>query len=357
MIPHSRPWITSSDTDVVSAVLRSEMIGQGKRTLEFETAFAQHLGVGHPGIAVASGSAALHLALSAIGVSGGEVVAPTYVCRSVADAIMAAGGKVVLADVGPNWVMTPANVAPLVTDRTRAIVVPHMYGIFADVLAFHRFGIPVIEDCAQAIGMQGRSINGDIGVFSFHPTKCITTGEGGLAIARDARMNQRLRALRDGEAGERVVFAPLTDIAAALGLNQLYSYGSALARRRSIAETYRKALGPSAIALLAHTPWHRTMHFRFPIVSDLPYADAVRAFGERGVTVRKGLGELAHRLLGQSDDQFPSAVALFERTLSVPIYPAMSAADTERCATALRSLAVGILRGELETASYQSTLM
>src|SRR5882672_10925683 len=174
MVPvtHSRSWITDADKQAVASVLATGMLAQGALTRELERKLASWVRA-VDGVAAGSGSAALVLALRAIGVrSGDEVILPTYVCRSVLEAVLAVEGQPILCDVGEDWVVVHDCVTKLVTPRTKAVIVPHMYGVFADVESFRSIGIPVIEDCAQAIDVDGsRSISGDVAVFSFHPTK------------------------------------------------------------------------------------------------------------------------------------------------------------------------------------------
>lgn len=382
MIPHSRPWIADADVQIVTAILRSEMVGQGATTERFEAGFSHWLGLPQHGVAVSSGSAALQLALMALGVSNGdEVILPTYVCRSVFDAVRAAGGTPVLSDVGHQGLMTPSDVAPLIGLRTKAVIVPHLFGAFADVAAFRAFGVPIVEDCAQAVDRAEQwKIGGDIAVFSFHPTKCLTTGEGGLAVAVDPNLNTRMRAIRDGRLTSRVLLAPMSDLAAALGLTQLARYDHALERRRAIARTYRRALGDDAPFHLRRTPWDRTMHFRFVVTAPDGFEKAAEVFASRGVIVRRAVDTLLHRLEGRSDRMFPVATDLFETLVSVPIYPALSDDEVERVAGALAAwsyrtsgtqtpvteiraiqlsqLALGVVPVKKEAAGgYQSTMM
>ena len=151
VIPHSKPWITTADLKAVESVIRGGMLAQGDRTRELELRLAAWLN-DKDGVAVGSGSAALVLALHGLDVGNGdEVVLPTYVCASVLEAVLEVGATPILCDVGRRWVMTLADAKRVASDKTAAIIVPHMYGVFADVESFLPMGVPVIEDCAQAI--------------------------------------------------------------------------------------------------------------------------------------------------------------------------------------------------------------
>ncbi|MEI2819268.1 MAG: DegT/DnrJ/EryC1/StrS family aminotransferase [Marmoricola sp.] len=150
-----------------------------------------------------------------------------------------------LCDVGPDWVVTPDCLAARRGPRTRAAIVPHLYGLYADVDGRRALGLPIIEDCAQALGDRRQSVlRGDIAVLSFHPTKCLTTAGAACVLTADAGLARRLRALRDGEAtrpGWRCP-APMSDSASALGRAQFSRYGEMLARRRVLAAAYDVAL-------------------------------------------------------------------------------------------------------------------
>lgn len=342
-IPHSRPWITESERAAVEAALASEMIGQGERTRRLESEMSAWVG-SRDGVAAGSGTAALALALHGVGVRGGdEVVLPTYVCRSVMEAVHSVGARPVLCDIGADWMLKPEAVEGCVTPATRAIVVPHLYGIFADVAAFRRFDCAIIEDFAQAVAGRGdRALVGDVGVFSLHPTKCLTAGEGGVAVSSDPDLVQKMRAYRDGreaaEAGR--LLSPLSDLAAALALAQLARYADGLERRRRIAGAYLDALDPVLPPGALNRPaFERSMFFRFPV----RVPSGVPAFGDAflraGVIVRRGVDELLHRLGAMADERFPVAVELYQSTISLPIYPALGEDEIRTCArTAARLL-------------------
>lgn len=337
-IPHSKPWITELDIAAVSTVLSSSMLAQGNNTRELEQRLAAWLNAAD-GVGVGSGSAGIVLALYGLGVgTGDEVVLPTYVCRSVLEAVLAAGATPVLCDVGLDWVMTPVAAQRVIGERTRAIVIPHLYGIFADIDGFREFGVPIVEDCAQAIDGHGKQpLKGDVAVLSFHPTKCLTAGEGGMVLSSDAEIVARMRAYRDGsEVGYRPrLFSPLSDIAASLAMAQLARYEEGLARRRQIADNYIKAIESCCPSILNRAAFDESMFFRFPLRVPGGLAACQQAFAAFGVQVRQGVDVLLHRNAGQMDQSFPVAVELFETTVTLPIYPALSRSQESRCIEAI----------------------
>ncbi|MBK9517847.1 MAG: DegT/DnrJ/EryC1/StrS family aminotransferase [Anaeromyxobacter sp.] len=339
MVPvlHSRPWITPADQAAVAAVLEGRMLGQGALARRLEQRLAGWVGAAEA-VAVGSATAALVLALRGLGVGPGhEVILPTYVCVSVLEAVLSCGATPVLCDVGDDWVVRAADAARHLGPRTRAVIVPHQYGVFAEVGAFRALGVPIIEDCAQALGAAGsRPLEADVAVLSLHPTKCLTAGEGGLAAARDPALAEVLRRLRDGsrEAPCARVPAPLSDLAAALALSQLDRYPEGLERRRRLAARYAAALEVAAPACLRRPAMARSMFFRFPVAPAGGLEGCQAAFLARGVQVRRGVDLLLHRAMGLDDRLFPVAVAHFASTVSLPIHPALTPAEEDRCVEA-----------------------
>jgi perosamine synthetase len=339
VVPHSRPWLTAADNAAVVEALASNMIGGGSRTAEFERLIANWIGA-LGAVAVASGTSALALALRAVGIgSGDEVIVPSYSCRSLLTAVNSVGATPRPCDVGENWLVEPIHIEATISEHTKAIIIPHLYGLWSDTSAFHCFGIPLIEDFAQALGAQHeRIMDAQVSVFSFHPTKCLTTGEGGMCATRDPALLTRLRELRCGDGSGNGVFPPLSDVASALGLSQLSRYDSMLGRRKEIAAHYRAALGTHIDRL---APWHRLicgMDFRFPLRVTGGLESVARQFAERGVLVRRGVDELIHRLLNLTDRQFPTSVRLFSETVSIPLHPSLSAHEVKQCSEAIRRI-------------------
>jgi perosamine synthetase len=184
MIPHSKVFFDEADLAVVAKVLRSGHLAQGRHVLSLEQKAASFIEVRHA-VAVSSGTAALHLSLRALGVDeGSEVILPSYVCTAPLNAVKYVRATPVLVDIDPaTYNITAETIIKARSNRTRAIIVPHMFGLPADIDPIISLGIPVIEDCAHSIGARYRGrLTGSIGllsVFSFYATKMLGAGEGG----------------------------------------------------------------------------------------------------------------------------------------------------------------------------------
>lgn len=345
-ILHSKPWITDAERVAIQTVLESRMLAQGERVGLFERAMSKWVGVDHGGVAVGSGSAAVVLALMALRIGAGdEVVLPTYICPSLLEAVLTCGGTPVFCDVGEQWVVTPESVIPHLSRRTKAIIVPHTYGVFAHSSRIRALGFPVIEDFAQGVAGPDESVvEGDIAIFSFHPTKCLTTGEGGMALSPDLELNENMRKLRDGTPSHNSgrLFSCMSDMAASLGLCQLSRYGEGVGYRMNIAAAYFDALSNIIPEGLPWSLRERTMWFRFPLTVSGGLDKWQEPFLRYGIHVRRGIDGLLHRFLNYSDDKYPVSVAHFERTVSLPIYPAMTGEEVDRVAEAAALLFAGV---------------
>ncbi|MBE9207147.1 DegT/DnrJ/EryC1/StrS family aminotransferase [Nostoc sp. LEGE 06077] len=343
MITHSKPWITEADQQAVVTVLSSGMIAQGQLVHQLETKVAHYLDVAG-GVAVASGSSALVLALTALGVNNDdEVILPTYVCKSVMESVIGVGAKPVLCDIGHDGNMTQETIAAQVTSKTAVIIVVHIFGVAANTHALKCFGIPIIEDCCQAFGtsINGAKVGsiGTIGIFSFHATKCLTTGEGGMAVSNSSNLLEKMRSLRDGDSfsvKERIT-APLTDLQAALGLSQLSRYSNFLQRRQEIANYYLHHLHNCSLELPAAIN-QISIFFRFPVRVNGNFETYQQQFHHHNIQVRRGVDNLLHRLLGLEPHQFPTAERLFAETVSLPIYPALSNAELQQVVLACHTI-------------------
>ncbi|GIK16049.1 MAG: aminotransferase DegT [Planctomycetota bacterium] len=254
-VPVCAPVLDGRERAYVLDALDSGWVSsQGEYIDRFEQAWARACGAAH-GVACCNGTAALHLALKALGVGpGDEVLIPAFTLIASANMVHLAGAKPVLVDVRPDtWCIDPRRIREKITPRTRAIMPVHMYGHPCDmdpILAIAReHGLYVIEDAAQAHGAtyQGRPVGGfgDAACFSFYGNKIITCGEGGMVLVQDVAVAERLRLLRNQAFGpvrfvhDEVGFNyRLTNLQAAIGLAQVERIQEKLARKRAIAERY-----------------------------------------------------------------------------------------------------------------------
>ena len=337
MIPHSKPFLSDADRTVLLSVMRSGMLAEGDKTKEFEENVRNYLEIPF-GLATSSGSSALSLSLLCLGLGkGDEVVIPTYVCNTVYKAVVNTGAKPILCDIGPDWNMTFESVGERISRKTKAIILVHIFGINAWDNRFRDFNIPVIEDFCQAFSKSNSSgdwkLNGISGVYSFHATKCLCTGEGGFIVTRNASIFKKIRNLKDNHNP----FSRMTDLQATLGISQLHQYPSMLARRNKLAKIYLKELNPELISDITRLQG-KSMFFRFPIKLKMPKAqEAITKFSKMGIAIRKGVDSLIHKELKRKDKDFPNATYQFHRTLSLPIYPSLTGKEQKKIIHAVNS--------------------
>ena len=334
MIPHSRPSIGREEMDAVSAVLRSGQVVQGAQVAAFEEAVAAHVGV-QGGIATSSGLAALHLSLLALDVGeGDEVVMPAFVCAALLNAVRYVRAAPVFADIQrQTYAMDCDDVKRRLTKKTKAIIVPHMFGLSADIREIVALGVPVIEDCAQSLGSlyEGQKTGsfGALSVFSFYATKVICTGEGGMVAGNDKDLLLKIEDLRDYDEKEdgRVHYnCKMTEMQAAMGIAQLKKLPSFLDRRRAIARRYSDALAKYPVALPVCPDNRDHSYFRY-LIRTRRAGELIEA-GLRGpVAYRRPVFKPLHHYQGNT--ALPETDAAFREAVSIPLYPALSDDEVE----------------------------
>ena len=334
IIPHSRPSIDLEDLHATAEVLRSGQIAQGPGVERFERGMASFMGV-RGGVAVSSGTAALELALRALNIgSGDEVIMPSYVCPAPWLATQRVGAQARLVDIDlDTFNIDPLAACQAVTKKTRAIIVPHLFGLPADLTALEQIGIPLIEDCAQALGVteQGRPVGtvGRLTVCSFFATKLLCAGEGGMVLSNEKEVLERVRSLREYDGAPTLdpssCNLKLTDMQAALGLSQLGRFLAFHERRHSLAAVYRVALSSTA-AVCPTAPLGRTHGYyryvvRFPHLRTNPdgLIGLIGSLEQQGIHCRKPVFRPLHRYLDQSG--FPKSDEADRTALSIPLYP------------------------------------
>lgn len=341
-IPHSRPTIEAEDIEAVQRVLSSGMIAEGRLTSAFEEQLSTYVGAAGA-VTAGSGTQALHLALLAADVRPGDRVAvPTYVCRAVLDACWAVGAQPVLVDSSEQYTIDPTRLAEI-AGGCKAAIIPHIFGISANMEAIRQLGITIIEDCAQSIGgtYNGHPLGsfGDLAVFSFHAIKVITTAEGGAITSRSESLVERLRELKHNHSisiAPRWMY-PLSDLQAALGISQIKRLDTFLDTRRRLAQNYLDGLS-GIDAILPDQLASKTMFYRFPIRVPGGADTLISRFAEHHIAVRLPVCELLHRLLGLSSEEFPVAERLLHETLGLPIYPSLTDREQARIIASTRQL-------------------
>lgn len=336
-IPHSKPSLGQDDIRAATEVLRSGLIAGGPVVGQFERGMAAYIGV-QGGVAVSSGTVALELALRAMGVGHGDnVILPSYVCSAPWLAIQRVGAQARIVDIDPvTYNLDPHKVRKARTSRTRAVIVPHLFGLPADLTALQSLGIPLIEDCAQTLGAteQGRAV-GSVGlltVCSFYATKLLCTGEGGMVLSNDEALLERVRALREYDQAPSLNAAAfnckMTDLQAAIGVTQLNQLGEFFEKRAALAAIYRDSLPaelftpPSVPSGRAHVYYRYVVRLQKGLQSSDEFTDYLSRMAHRGLQCRKPVFRPLHRYLELAD--FPASDEADEVALSLPLYPSLT---------------------------------
>ncbi len=337
-IPHSRPLLGREERKAAADVISSGMLAQGLEVARFEREMAAALGRRHA-VAVSSGTAALHLALEALGVGRGDHVAlPSFACAALLHAVALTGATPRLIDVDPgNFNMDPDDLRRKRRGRVKVVIVPHMFGLPAEMAAIQSLGLPVIEDCALALGArnQGRAVGGlgVLAVLSFYATKMITTGEGGMVVGDRARLLRGVADQRsyDGrrELRERYNYK-MTDLQAAVGRVQLGRLEGFIRARRHLAALYLRWLGGGPWELPVSNEQH--VYYRF-VIRVRSAVRLVARLERRGIDARRPVFRPLHRYLGLRG--FPGTEEAYRRAVSIPLYPALATDDARRVAAAL----------------------
>ncbi len=377
LIPLARPALDERAVDAVRRVILSGWVTQGPEVAAFEREFAAAVNAPYA-CAVSSCTAALHLALLALGVGAGDhVITPSHSFIAVVNAIRQCGATPVYVDIEQNdFNIDPSLLEQALTPRTRAILCVHQMGMPCDIASVlevaRRHGLPVVEDAACATGSEIRlqgdwekigAPHGDIACFSFHPRKVLTTGEGGMLTTANPEYDRQFRLLRQHgmtvsdldrhNAGGPVLESyaepgynyKMTDLQAAIGREQLRVLHDLVARRRYLADRYREQLaGVSGLQTPIEPPWARTNWQSYCVILPLRHdqLSIMTALRKRGIVTRRGI-MCAHREPAGAGGIVPAgglprSEQAQDRGLLLPLYSQLSEPDQDRVIAALREV-------------------
>lgn len=377
-IPFALPDIGDAEISAVTEALRSGWVTTGPKTKAFEQAFSEFLGDGLESIAVNSATAGLHLALEALGIGpGDEVIAPSLTFTATVEVVRYLGADPVIVDVDPITLnIDPVRIRAAITPRTKAIMPVHFGGLACamdEILAIAcEHGLKVVEDAAHALpttfkGELIGTLASDLTVFSFYANKTMTTGEGGMVVTRYPELAQRMKVMRlhgiNRDAFDRFVsrtpawyyevVAPgfkynLTDIASAIGLQQLVRLPAFLKRRQALAARYMTELADLPLILPADAPigdlhaWHLYV-IRLADGAQVDRDAVIQGLSDRGIGTSVHYVPLHrqpywHDRYGLTPAMFPQAEQAYQTMLSIPLFTAMSDDDQSRVIAALREL-------------------
>lgn len=368
-LPFAKPDISQAAIDEVVACLTSGWITTGPRTQQFEQDLAHYLQAPHA-LCLNSGTAGLHLALLCLDLQpGDEVITTPFTFVATLNTILHAGGKPVLVDIDPlSYNIDIQKMASAITPRTRAIVPVHFAGLPVDCDPLYalaeKYNLTIIEDCAHAIGAHYKDKPlgsfGHLQVFSFHPNKNMTTGEGGVVTCRNPQWADRISTLRfhgiskpafdrftkKGSPHYAVTAAGfkynMLDLQAALGLHQLKSLEHFIERRTYLAQRYQQAFADWPQFQLQHTPAfsHRhAWHLFAPLINPESAGIDRDSFMEKmkEENIGTGLHYAAIHLhpyyrntYGFKPGDFPLAEDIASRIVSLPLFPSMTEQEQDR---------------------------
>lgn len=348
-IAHNQPTLGPEEAKVAAQVLKSGWLAEGKQVEKFEDEFCRFLKVkSGQAVAVSSGTAALYVSLISLKVGAGdEVIVPSYVCSAVLNAVYLAQAKPVLVDINSDdfnisFTKTKAKINP----KTKAVIVPHTFGLPADIDKFMRLGVPIIEDCAQAIGakFKGKLVGtfGQAAIFSFYASKMLTTGYGGMIFSKDKKFIGQVKDFREFDCRQyyklRFNFQ-MSDLQAAIGRVQLKKLPSFLTSRKKIASQYYKALPAGKVWPRQKFNAKQSNFYRFLVRTNQP-TQLKRALADQGISTIIPIQtyELLHRYLKQKPNDFPVTEDVAQTTLSLPIYPSLTSAEVNRISKSIKQL-------------------
>ncbi len=350
LIKHSNPTIKKKDLENVLNCLVSDYIAQGNIVHEFEHKLLEYLGTKN-GVSVSSAEAGLHLIFKVMDIKPkDEIIIPSYYYTTILDVIYYVDAVPVLVDIEPNsYHISLEDVESKITDKTRAIIIPHLFGLPVNIEEYMRFNdIEIIEDCGHSLGAEikerrdltqeeeipGKKTGnfGDYAIFSFYATRMITTGQGGFVVSKKKKNLESIKDLiqYDERDDYKVRYTyNLSDMQAALGLKQIDLLDYFINVRREIAHIFNKKLLAGNHKIPEDHPERSNIYYRYPVRVKIPVKDAIDLYRKQGIEVKKPVYKPLHHYLSYDRNNFPNTEDVYMSTVSVPIYPTLHPSQVE----------------------------
>ena len=345
-IPVSKPSIGEEEISYITNELREGWVSIGECIPRFEEEFSKYSGSKY-GVSVCNGTAALHLAIISLGIGeGDEVIVPVSTFIATANAVKMSGAKPVFVDISEdNWTIDYKKIEEKITDRTRAIIPVHLYGIPCDMDEImeiaRRNKLYVIEDCAEAHGAKykGKMVGsfGEIGCFSFFGNKIITTGEGGMCITNNKELKNKMDLLKThGMKKEKRYWHEffaynycMSNIQAALGVAQLKKIDSFIKKRKEISEKYKEFLKVKGISFIPTNPNKENVYWMNVILTDKK-DEIVSKLKENNIDSRPFFYPINKMPPYFSNEKFPVAEKFNKKGINLPSYTDLSYEDINK---------------------------
>ncbi len=342
-IVSTRPTITRRELEGVLDCLINDELTTGEAVKNFEQETANLLGIRHA-LAVNSVTAAYHLVFQALEINAdSEVIIPSFFHQAPLNSLRITGGKAVLVDNEENSLFPSIDdIKSKITEKTRAIVLGHMFGYHFDISALADISVPVIEDISHAVGSElneeqvGRK--GAFTVLSFAPDMIITTGTGGMVLTSNSRAYGSMKDMR-GVRNDMTSFEyTMTDFQGAMGLSQIQKISGLLKRRREIARIYHEA-----VRLTPHKslfPYSDNFAYQtFPVLFDATAEKVSKYWKKNGIEVVPALEYPLHMITGEKGFDYPNSDRLARKLFMLPLYPTLSRKEIEK----ISKLAAGFI--------------
>lgn len=337
MIPHNRPSLGKEEIKAVRDVIKSGFIAQGEKVKELENRLSNLIEKKYC-VCVSSGSAALFLTLKALGIeTDDEVIIPSYTCSALWHAVKNNNATPVFADIEEEtFNLDPADVKKKMTKKTKAIIFPHMFGQPGFIKEIADCGVPVIEDIAQSLGakIEGKQTGyyGLVTVISFYATKFIAAGEGGAILTDDEKIYRKITDMREYDEKEKLSTRfnyKMTDMEAAVALEQLKKLGTFISKRQKIYTKYKNILKqylqvPNTSLENIEPNFFRAIAYHPGLSPEEIISEALKI----GITIRKPVFKPLHRYF--SNITLPISEEAWGRQFSLPIYPALKGKEIRK---------------------------